>query len=149
MKTLFTAISVSLLVTLSGCGSQDTSAKLKHVPTKGVKTCDTEVNVPGDPHARVNATRVVFYEDMKKADVMEFTTRAMNLGTGQEIFGEIYRESLQTFELKLNANQVLELFSVETQKVVGAIQSVSGTSNQMILKWNKYSTTLTCRQVQN
>jgi hypothetical protein len=147
MKTTSFLLALPIMITLTACGSSQTSS-LKHVPVKGVKTCDTEVDVPADPHARVHATRVVFTTDMKSADVIEYSTRAFNLGTGQEIFNELYQESLKTFVLKLSQNQKLELYEPETQKIVGSVEPVASTSTKMTLKLDGYTDTLTCRQTE-
>lgn len=149
MKPTILAISASVLTMLSSCGSTQESSSLKHEPTAGIKTCDSEVDVPGDPHARVYATRVVFTADMKKAEISEFSTHAYNLGTGQEIFDEIYLESQEAYALKLKANQVLELVSLKTQKVSGTIEPAARDVEQIKLTQDNYTETLKCRIVKN
>jgi hypothetical protein len=146
MKTMSFLLALPIMITLTACGSSSQSSSLNHVPVKGVKTCDTDVDVPGDPHARVYATRVVLAADMKNADVIEYSTHAFNLGTGKEIFNELYQESLKTFVLKLSQNQTLELVESETQKVVGSLVPVGGNSKKMTLNIDGYSDALTCRQ---
>ncbi len=148
MKTTSLLLALPIMITLTACGSSSPSSNLKHIPVKDVKTCDTEVDVPADPHARVHATRVVLAADMKKADIAEYSTHAINLGTGQEIFNDVYQESLKTFVLKLSQNQTLELYEPETQKIVGSVEPVASTSNKMTLKLDGYTDILTCRQTE-
>ncbi len=147
MTSKLLTVSTTLLLALSACGLADQTSSLKHYPAKGLLTCDTEVSLPGDPHEKVNATRVVFSTDMTKADVMTFVARALNLGTGEEIFNEGFRSSLETYEIKKSLGQSLELYSPDTQKVVGTIDTLSGTDNQIVLKIQNFSNTLNCRRV--
>lgn len=141
---LSSLFSISVMFAMTACGSSQTSS-LKQVPVKSGKICDSEFDVPGDPHARVHATRIVFTADLKNADVIEYLTRAFNIGTGQEIFDDLYQESKKTFDVKLSPNQILELVALDTQKVVASIVPVVGNTEKITLKRDDYSKTLSCR----
>lgn len=143
---LFT-LSASLLFTLSACGLDHQASTLKHYPVKGALTCDTEVSIHGDPHAKVYATRVIFASDMTKADVREYATRSVNLGSGDDIFNEDFLTSSKTYDLKKANESLLDLYSRETQKVEGTIDSDGESPKKITLKLNDYSRSLSCRRV--
>lgn len=137
-------VSASLVLVLSACGGNNQTSSLNHYPTNGFKTCDSEVSTPGDPHAKVDATRVVLDKEMSKAIVIEYETRAMNVSTAEDVFQEGFRTSLETYQMKKTRTRSIELFSTESQKIVGTIDPVAGASKKIILKMEGYSQTLNC-----
>ena len=145
MKSMIKAFSLTLVLVLSACGNSSQTSALKHYPTSGLKTCDTQVSIPADPHEKVHATRVTFTSDMTKADVMEYAARALHLGTGEQIFNEGFLSSQETYELKKSSSQTIDLYSIKTQTAVGTIEPVDGDSANIVLKIGGHVDTLTCR----
>jgi hypothetical protein len=145
MKSMLTAVSMTLFVVLSACGNASQTSALKQSPANGIKTCDTGVAIPADPHEKVHATRIIFTSDMVKADVMEYAARALNLGTGEQIFDERYLSSRETYDLKKSSNQTIDLYSTNTQTVLGTIKLAEANSASIILKIGAHVDTLNCR----
>jgi len=147
MKSTIKAFSMTLVLVLTSCGTASQTAALKNYPASGLKTCETQVSIPGDPHEKVNATRVTFTSDMAKADVMEYSARALHLGTGEQIFNEGFLSSQETYDLKKSSSQKIDLYSTKTQKFVGTIELAGDDSARMTLKIGGHVDTLNCRNL--
>jgi len=145
MKSMSKAFSMTLVLLLTSCGTASQTSALKHYPTSGPKICDTQVSIPADPHEKVHATRVTFTGDMAKADVMEYAARALDLGTGEQIFNEGFLSSQETYELKKSSSQKIDLYSIKTQTVVGTIELSGNDFASITLKIGSHVDTLTCR----
>ena len=145
MKSISKAFSMTLVLVLTSCGTASQTAALKNYPASGLKTCETQVSIPGDPHEKVNATRVTFTSDMAKADVMEYAARALDLGTGEQIFNEGFLSTQETYELKKSSSEKIDLYSIKTQTVVGTIELSNNDFASITLKIGSQFETLTCR----
>lgn len=145
MKSMSKTFFMTLVLFLTACGNVSQTSALKHYPTSGLKTCDTQVSIPADPHEKLNATRVTFTSDMAKADVMEYAARALDLGTGEQIFNEGFLSSQETYELKKSSSQKIDLYSIKTQTVVGTIELSDNDFASITLKIGGHVDTLTCR----
>ena len=145
MKSMIKAFSMTLVLVLTSCGTASQTAALKHYPTSGPQICDTQVSIPSDPHEKLNATRVILSSDRAKADVMEYSARALDLGTGEQIFNEGFLSSQETYELKKSSSQKIDLYSIKTQTVVGTIELSGNDFASITLKIGSHVDTLTCR----
>ena len=145
MKSMSKAFLMTLVLVLTSCSTASPTSALKHYPTSGLKTCDTQVSIPADPHEKLHATRVTFTSDMAKADVMEYAARALDLGTGEQIFNEGFLSSQETYELKKSSSQKIDLYSIKTQTVVGTIELSDNNFLSITLKIGGHVDTLTCR----
>jgi hypothetical protein len=82
---------------------------------------------------------------MKNLVVMEFSTRALNLGTGREIFRDIYREKSNVYAIRISNADALELYTPKFEQAVGSLDRLPNSADTWTLRINSRSYILTCR----